>query len=189
MKNLLIDIGNSVIKTAEGSCSNNLITKIRKKPYLKTNFKKEFSGFLMSINFNSKINQIGVSSLKKSNNLFIKKSLKDYFGNEPIFINNKIELPIKIDYNNSIGNDRICNAVAADNLFPGKNILVIDFGTATTYTLVSEKILKGGIISPGILTAFNSLKDKTSLIFKKINWSVNRREYQIRHNESDSILL
>lgn len=170
MKNLLIDIGNSVIKTAEGSCSNNLIKKIKKKPYVKRSFKNEFSGFLKSNDFKPEFKNIGVSSLNKSNNLFIQKSLKKYFRIEPVFINNKIALPIKIEYTNSIGNDRICNAVAADNLFPGKNILVIDFGTATTYTLVSEKILKGGIISPGILTAFNSLKDKTSLTFKNIKF-------------------
>ncbi|HRB00521.1 MAG TPA: type III pantothenate kinase [Ignavibacteria bacterium] len=170
MNNLLIDIGNSVIKTAEGSRSNNLITKIRKKPYLKRDFKKEFSEFLISINFKTEFNLIGVSSLNKSNNLFLRKSIKKHFGKESIFINNKIHLPIKIEYTSSIGNDRICNAVAADNLFPGKNILVIDFGTATTYTLVSEKILKGGIISPGILTAFNSLKDKTSLKFSNISF-------------------
>ena len=170
MKNLLIDIGNSVIKTAEGSCSNNLITKIKKKPYVKRDFKNEFSGFLKSNNFKSEFKNIGVSSLNKNNNLLIQKSIKKYFGIEPVFINNKIALPIKIEYSNSIGNDRICNAVGAGDLFPEKSVLVIDFGTATTYTLVSELIIKGGIISPGILTAFNSLKDKTSLTFKNIKF-------------------
>jgi len=61
-------------------------------------------------------------------------------------------LPIDIDYEtpDTLGTDRIANAVGAIKLFPQKNKLIIDCGTCITATFVASRTLKGGSISPGL---------------------------------------
>ncbi|HRI85964.1 MAG TPA: type III pantothenate kinase [Ignavibacteria bacterium] len=169
-KRLLIDIGNTAVKAASGSLKGNKISFLAGVSYDKDLFEKQFSSFIKKLFRDYQKNNFlltGISSLSTKRNSFIKKTIRTHSDIKPVFINIKMKLPIKIDYAHTIGNDRICSAVAANDIFPGKNILVIDFGTASTYTFVSNGILKGGIISPGILTAINSLSEKASLIKTK----------------------
>lgn len=67
-------------------------------------------------------------------------------------VTNEHEFPIQIDYEtpNTLGLDRIANAVGANLLFPKKNILAIDCGTCITSTFVQNGILCGGNISLGL---------------------------------------
>ncbi|MDD3742995.1 MAG: type III pantothenate kinase [Lentimicrobiaceae bacterium] len=69
-------------------------------------------------------------------------------------------LPLTNEYSTpaTLGNDRIAGAVGAAALYPGKDILVVDLGTAITYDFVEKgKIYKGGSISPGISMRFKAL--------------------------------
>lgn len=87
-----------------------------------------------------------------------------------IFMNNELNLPVINFYRtpDSLGSDRIAAAVGAHMIFPNKNILIIDIGTAITYDFVdSEGIYIGGNISPGIRQRFNALHhftDKLPLV-------------------------
>lgn len=87
-----------------------------------------------------------------------------YFGIKPIIVGPGIRTGIEICTSNpgQTGADRIVDVVAAYTLYGGPT-LVIDFGTATTYDLVtgSGKFV-GGVISPGIRTAANSLTQHTA---------------------------
>tara|TARA_B100001121_G_scaffold305912_1_gene324449 strand:+ start:2065 stop:2811 length:747 start_codon:yes stop_codon:yes gene_type:complete len=70
-----------------------------------------------------------------------------------------------------VGSDRITNATSLIN---GKdNFIILDFGTATTFDVITKKVYRGGIIAPGIKISLNSLSDRASLIpkinLKKIN--------------------
>ena len=57
---------------------------------------------------------------------------------------------IKFNYHcNQLGADRIANTFAAIKIY-GKNSLVVDFGTATTFDVIINNIYQGGLISPGI---------------------------------------
>ncbi len=82
----------------------------------------------------------------------------------------KTKLPIKHRYTtfNTLGVDRIAGVVAANHLFPGKNILLIEAGTCITYDLIdSGGIYLGGSISPGIhlrFAALHNFTDKLPLI-------------------------
>lgn len=82
--------------------------------------------------------------------------LEDYFHFEPIVVNSDLNIDLKILYEDprAVGADRICNAVAGFHRFGGP-LVVLDFGTATTFDVISEnKEYLGGIIAPGIeLTA------------------------------------
>ncbi|MBS1517562.1 MAG: type III pantothenate kinase [Bacteroidetes bacterium] len=164
MKNLLIDIGNSDIKSAEGTLSGIRISGLKRFPYEKKSFKKDFIEFINKTNVSSGIKNIGISSLDSKNDLFIKSAFRKFTGRDPFFIKINSRLPVKISYSPTLGTDRICSAAAAERIFPGGNVLIIDFGTATTYTFVSKGILKGGFITPGIATAINSLHEKAKLI-------------------------
>ena len=75
---------------------------------------------------------------------------------------------VGIDYPkpNSIGPDRLANAVAAKNSF-GAPVVVVDFGTAVTFDVVNAKgNYVGGIIAPGLAAMTNYLHEKTALLPK-----------------------
>ena len=166
MYNLLIDIGNSDIKAALNLPGSYDIKLIKRYSYQKKSFRKDFNSGLESIfRFidNTQLIKIGISVLNNEYKDFTGKYIYRQTGIDPVFIDRNMRLPIKINYGEGIGNDRICNAVAAKEIFGKKNILIIDFGTATTYTMVSGNVLTGGLIAPGIKTSMLSLTEKTSL--------------------------
>jgi len=68
-----------------------------------------------------------------------------------------VGLEILYDKPENVGADRICNAVAGYKLFGGP-LIVVDFGTATTFDIISrEGAYSGGLIAPGLESAVNSL--------------------------------
>jgi len=83
---------------------------------------------------------------------------------EPFFINSKVKLNIALDVENpeELGADRIVNAVAAYQLYK-QDLIIIDFGTATTVDYVSKDgVYKGGLILPGYNLMKESLHRKTA---------------------------
>ena len=86
-----------------------------------------------------------------------------YFGKEPLFIDSRnAGMPVLCDKPEDVGPDRIVNAVAAFERVQGACI-VVDFGTATTFDVVSSKgEFLGGIISPGIHTSAEALFERAA---------------------------
>lgn len=63
----------------------------------------------------------------------------------------------------TLGRDRLAAAVGANVLYPARNVLVVDFGTAITIDWVSaDATFRGGCISPGVQARFRSLHDYTA---------------------------
>lgn len=63
----------------------------------------------------------------------------------------------------TLGRDRLAAAVGAVELFPGRNVLIVDFGTAVTLDLVTaDGVYRGGCISPGMQMRFKALHDYTA---------------------------
>ncbi len=74
----------------------------------------------------------------------------------------KTGLAVKVHEPSSVGSDRVVNAVAAKHLF-GCPALVIDFGTATSFDLLSaEGNYEGGVIAPGVGISLDSLVRNTA---------------------------
>lgn len=74
------------------------------------------------------------------------------------------EIPIKNRYSTpqTLGKDRLANAIAAAFLFPKRNVLTIDVGTCVKFDFVNKKAeYLGGSISPGMLMRFNALHQFT----------------------------
>ena len=86
-------------------------------------------------------------------------SVKKYFNIDPLVVGPGVKTGIKIDTPNpkEIGPDRIVDAVAAYEKFGGP-ILVLDFGTATTYDLVTDDgRFTVGITAPGVRISAEAL--------------------------------
>ena len=91
-----------------------------------------------------------------------------YFGCKPIVVESGVKTGLVIKYDNpkQVGADRIVNAVAAVNKFGGP-LIIIDFGTATTFCAVTDKAeYLGGTIAPGLKIASEALFEKTAKLPK-----------------------
>ena len=88
-----------------------------------------------------------------------------YFGLEPLVLRPGVRTGLKIQYRDpkEVGADRIADAVGAISRFPGKNLIVVDFGTATTLCAISRnREFLGGNIIPGVRLAMEALEEKTA---------------------------
>src|SRR4051794_32497532 len=85
---------------------------------------------------------------------------RKYFGVEPLVAGQgKAEWPMALDVDEpqNVGADRALNVIAAHSKYPG-DLILIDFGTATTFDLVgSTGAYRGGIIAPGINLSLDAL--------------------------------
>lgn len=87
-----------------------------------------------------------------------------YFKTKAIVVGPGIKTGLIVKYDNPklLGSDRIVNAVAAIHQYPAP-LIVIDFGTATTFCAISEKAeYLGGVIAPGIKISAEALFEKTA---------------------------
>ncbi len=93
-----------------------------------------------------------ISSVVPPLMMSLEQLAKKYFGIKPMIVGPGIRTGINIRYENprEVGADRIVNAVAAHELYQGP-LIVVDFGTATTFDAVAANgDYLGGVIAPGI---------------------------------------
>jgi type III pantothenate kinase len=110
------------------------------------------------------INAVIVSSVVPEIDAIFKKLLVKFFKVTPVFVDSNLNLGIKIKVKSpeQIGADRLANACAAHHSVKG-NIIVIDFGTATTFDYITKKgEFIGGVIAPGVDVSFKALCKKAS---------------------------
>tara|TARA_Y100001970_G_C14175701_1_gene826816 strand:+ start:863 stop:1618 length:756 start_codon:yes stop_codon:yes gene_type:complete len=161
---IVVDIGNTNIVI--GFFLNSKLIDVFR---FETKSNKSFSKIKEKINSNyiKKIkltkNNCIISSVvpeveKKIINFFKKmqfKVLKITSSNTSYYLNYNIDNP------KELGADRIANCIAAINKY-GKNCLILDFGTATTFDIIKNNTYQGGIISPGINLSHESLVKNAS---------------------------
>ena len=115
-----------------------------------------------------KITSIGISSVVPNLTDVCVQMSRKYFMIEPIVISAQLNLGIKVSYDdpNAVGADRLCNAVAAYSKYKGP-VVVVDFGTATTYDVISkEGEYLGGAITAGIETSAGELHRRAAKLPK-----------------------
>ena len=94
------------------------------------------------------------------------RDLSDILGRRPYIIGKDIKAPIKNRYRKpqQVGTDRLVNAYAGV-MFYGTPLIVIDFGTAVTFDVVSKKgEYLGGMILPGLQISLDALAQRTALL-------------------------
>ena len=123
-------------------------------------------GVLRENSFESeKISQISMCSVVPEKTYSIKKACENYFDLSPFILEPGVKTGLKIRYQNplEVGSDRIANAIAATELFPKQNLIIVDFGTAITLCAVnSKKEYLGGVILPGLSIAMKALESHTA---------------------------
>lgn len=96
----------------------------------------------------------------------LKNACRKYFNNmTPFILQAGVKTGLNIKYRNplELGADRIANAIAATNLYPNQNVIIIDMGTATTFCAINKKKeFLGGAIIPGLRISMSALETNTS---------------------------
>ncbi len=112
----------------------------------------------------SDISAIAISSVVPPLMYSLERMSQKYFNLEPLIIGPGIKTGLNIVTDNprEVGADRIVNAVAALNLYGGP-LIIVDFGTATTFCAITEVgDYLGGIIAPGIGISLEALFDRAA---------------------------
>ncbi|MBB3939734.1 type III pantothenate kinase [Novosphingobium fluoreni] len=116
---------------------------------------------------------------------------QNYFGIEPLIAGQAeadYGIDIDVDEPRSLGADRAVNAVAAHAKYAG-DLIVIDFGTATTFDVVDfNGAYKGGIIAPGINLSLDALVGNTAKL-PRIAIEVPKGTSVIGRNTEDQMLI
>ena len=111
------------------------------------------------------IDKTVISSVVPSSVPILNAFCEKYLGLKPVWINSdsvKKLMPILYNNPNEVGADRIVNAVAAYDKYK-TSLIIIDFGTATTFDAISEKgEYLGGAIVPGVMISSEALFQKAS---------------------------
>lgn len=148
--NIVVDIGNTFIKAAVFD-EQQIVWQTKNKPI---DFLKNLQA---AIEDYSNIDNLLYSSSGQLNSEIL-QYFNEHFNvikfnqDSPIPFNNSYETP------KTLGLDRIALIAAANNLYPKKNVLVIDAGTCITYDLITKnQNYIGGNISPGIDMRFKAL--------------------------------
>ena len=111
------------------------------------------------------IKQIAVCSVVPNIDYSLRAACIKYFGMEPFILKAGVKIKLKINYRNplEVGADLIANAIGAIHMFPNQNIIVADFGTASTLTAISnQQEYLGTVIMPGMQTAMHALHLNTA---------------------------
>jgi type III pantothenate kinase len=165
---LTLDVGNSQIF---GGAFENGELEIRfRKPSRPATSSDELGVFLRGVLREngcdpSAVQQIACCSVVPEVIYSLRSCCRKYFGLDPFILQAGARTGLKIRYRNplDVGADRIANAIAATHLYPDRNLIVIDFGTATTLDVIkAEREHLGGVILPGLRIQMEALERNTA---------------------------
>src|ERR1700730_16926907 len=100
-----------------------------------------------------RIDAAGICSVVPDAVHSLRNCFRKYFHFDAFVLQPGAKTGLKIRYSNplEVGADKIANALGGVTRFPGRNLIVVDFGTATTLCAITKnKEYLGGIITPGI---------------------------------------
>lgn len=128
--------------------------------------------FVNFFNYNnldiSEVENIIIASVVPPIMYSFENAIRKYLKKIPILVGPGIKTGINIKYENprELGADRIVSAVAAYEIYGGP-VIVVDFGTATTFNAISSKgEFLGGVICPGIKISAEALYQRTAKLPK-----------------------
>lgn len=159
---ITIDIGNTTVAIGL-SKTGEMIDKVYR---INTEKNKSSDEYTIILNgFLDDCDQAIISSVVPELNEVFREYFVNRFNVEPLFVGTGVKTGIKINSDNpkEVGADLIGNSVAATTLY-NETCLVIDLGTATTFSFLENKVLKGVAIATGLTTSKNALVSKTSLL-------------------------
>ncbi len=159
---LAVDIGNTNIVL--GIFDND---KLKEKWRISTDERKtedEYGAIIKSFLHGSTITGSIISSVVPNLNITFRKLIRKYYNVKPLMVTDSLKMNIKIKFPNpaEIGADRIVNAAAAVSIYKPP-LIVLDFGTATTFCYIDkDKNYYGGLILPGVSLMLETLHHRTA---------------------------
>ena len=165
---LCLDVGNTQVF---GGVFNEgqLVTQFRRTSQLRSSSDELgvfFRGVLRENDIDpSAVRDIVICSVVPDLNYSLRACAQKYFGIDPLVLRPGVKTGLNIAYRDpkEVGADRIADAVGAIKLFPSRNLIVADFGTATTVCAVTkDKTFLGGNILPGVRLAMEALEMRTA---------------------------
>lgn len=160
--NVVIDIGNTSIAIGVSRDGTKLDNVYR----INTEKNKSKDEYAITLkNFMPSCSRVMISSVVPELNEVFREFFLQNSNVIPLFLGQGVKTGIQINADNpkEVGADLIANSVGATSLYD-ESCLVIDLGTATTFTYLEKKVLKGVIISTGLTTSKNALINKASLL-------------------------
>ncbi len=160
---LTIDIGNTNI--TYGLFKGKFLLRQGKIPTAHKNYSK----YLAKLPWN-KIRDVIISSVVPASLERLKRALRKKFSGKLLVLGENISVPIKNLYQrpDEVGQDRLVNAYAGYQIY-GEGLIIVDFGTAVTFDVVSRKgEYLGGMIFPGLRTSLEALCQRAALLPKKM---------------------
>lgn len=112
-----------------------------------------------------KLEAVAVASVVPEMDALVREASRRYLGIEPLLLQAGVRTGLKIRTNHpgEVGADRIANAMAAVERFPGQDRLVVDLGTATTFCAINrEDEYLGGVIAAGMGLSRQALSRNTA---------------------------
>jgi type III pantothenate kinase len=166
---LAIDIGNSNIKIGvfdgdELKATWNLATGIHRTT-------DEYGGVLLSLMERMKVSPSEITGVALCSVVppllpaFVELCTK-YLHSEALVVEAGVKtgMRVRLDNPREVGSDRVVDAVAAQHLY-GRPLIIVDLGTATTFSVVSQEgDYLGGAIAPGIVIATEALYTRTAAL-------------------------
>lgn len=113
----------------------------------------------------NQVTEIALCSVVPEAIYAISAACQKYFDIRPFILQAGVKTGLKIQYRNplEVGSDRIANAIAGVDLFPGENLVIVDLGTATTLCAVGkDRSYRGGVILSGLKMSMQALESGTS---------------------------
>lgn len=166
---LCLDVGNTQIYGGVFNETGEIIHRFRMTTStVKTS--DEIGIFLKSVLIQnevdiSKIQRVGVCSVVPQQDYSLKNAILKYFKVQPFFLEAGVKTGVQIKSSNpkEVGADRIATAIAGAHLFENRNLIIVDFGTATTVDVVaSNKDYLGGVILAGVRLNADALGLRTA---------------------------
>ena len=165
---LCLDVGNSHIYGGVYESGKALLT-FRKASKLGSS-SDEYGLFFRSVLRENgidpnQVTEIALCSVVPEVVYAISAACQKYFDIRPFILQAGVKTGLKIQYRNplEVGADRIANAMAAIDLFPNENLVIVDLGTATTLCAVgNDRSYLGGVILSGLKMSMQALESGTS---------------------------
>jgi type III pantothenate kinase len=166
---IAIDIGNTNIKLGifdgdELKATWNLATGIHRTS-------DEYGGVMLNLMERKKVSPSEITGVVLCSVVppllpaFVELCRK-YLNSKPLVVEAGVKtgMRIRLDNPREVGSDRVVDAVAAQHLY-GRPLIIVDFGTATTFSVVSQEgDYLGGAIAPGIVIATEALYTRTAAL-------------------------
>ncbi len=187
---LCLDVGNTQIHGGVFD-GDKLLVQFRKTTH-PVGSSDEFGVFLRSVLRENGIDPAGVGRVAICSVVPVvayplRAACIKYFDNEPFILQAGVKTGLRVKYRNplEVGADRIANAIAATQRHPGRDCIVVDCGTATTFDVVTAGgDYLGGAILPGIGISAETLSSRTARL---PSVEITRPEVALGRSSAESI--